>query len=500
MTDARWLDTKLRRAPVARLFDVSEALVLVGHSGEARELHGDSAALARAVLELLAVPRSGRELLTELEALSGGPIERPEVIGELLALLRDAGAIESATASPRAPRPMAPGPRVVLGITGAVASMHAPALVQAMQARGFRARVAATEGALRFVRTEALESLTHEPVVSGIWPADDRLRVPHIELAQWADAVVVCPASATTIGRLAGGDHSSVVAAIALSTRAPVLVVPSMNEAMLTSAAVRRNLATLAGDGMHVAAPAAGIEVADRPEARIPGLGAAPPPSIVVQLLDAMLRRRTAARRVHEPQDWDAMYRDYLPEALPWHADVPDDDVLEAISRLAPPPSSVLELGTGLGTLAVALARRGHRVIATDLSDVALDHAHARALDAGVTWIRDDVTDSTLRGRFDAIIDRGCLHTLSDAQSRAYAATVARLLAPGGSLVLKTLAPEAALPRHLAAHTADTLRALFGRDLELVSDGASTIPSALEAYPARLFLLRRVSVPPASAG
>jgi 2-polyprenyl-3-methyl-5-hydroxy-6-metoxy-1,4-benzoquinol methylase len=213
-----------------------------------------------------------------------------------------------------------------------------------------------------------------------------------------------------------------------------------------------------------------------------------------------MLRRRIAARRVHEPQDWDAMYRDYLPEALPWHADAPDDDVLDAISRLAPPPSSVLDLGTGLGTLAVALARRGHRVIATDLSGVALDQAHARAPDAGVTWIRDDVTDSTLRGRFDAIIDRGCLHTLSDAQSRAYAATVARLLAPGGTLVLKTLTPEAATPRHLAAHTAATLTGLFGDAFELVSDEASTIPSSIEAYPARLFLLRRTPTTPASAG
>lgn len=491
MSEPSWLDTKLRRAPQARLLDVGDALVLVSQGGEARELHGDSAALARAVLELLLVPRTGRELLGELEALAGGPIERPAVIGELLGFLRDAQAIESAAASSRSRSPMAPGPRVVLAITGAVASMHAPAVVLSMQARGFRVRVAATEGALRFVRTEALEALTHEPVVAGLWPTDDRLHVPHIELAQWADAVVVCPASATTIGRLASGDFGSIVSAIALSTRAPVLVVPSMNEVMLTSAAVRRNLATLAADGKHVAGPASGIEVADRPEARIPGLGAAPPPSIVVQLLEAMLRRRGAARRVPEAEDWDAMYRDHLESALPWHTDTADEDLLAAVSRLAPAACAVLEVGTGLGTLAVALARRGHRVIATDVSALALARAHARAPEASVVWVRDDVTASTLHGRFDAIVDRGCLHALSDAQSRAYAATVVRLLAPGGVLVVKTLAPAAAAPRNLTAHTAESLEALFGSGLGVAMDEPSRLPGPDDALPARLLVLRR---------
>jgi len=494
MNEASWLDTKLRRAPVARLLDVGEALVLVRHDGEGRELHGDSAELARAVLGLLVVPRTGRELLAELEVLSGGPIEHPAVIGELLGLLREAGAIESAAVSPRGRSRMGPGPRVVLGITGAVATMHAPAVVLGMQARGFRVRVAATEGALRFVRTEALEALIHEPVVAGIWPADDRLRVPHIELAQWADAVVVCPASATTIGRLAGGDHGSIVSAIALSTRAPVMVVPSMNEAMLTSPAVRRNLATITGDGMHVAGAASGIEVADRPEARIPGLGAAPPPAIVVQLLEAMLRRRGAAQRVPEVEDWDAMYRDHVTQALPWHNEAPDDDLLAAVARFVPASASVLEIGAGLGTLAVELARRGYRVIASDISSVALEQAQARAPDAPVVWIRDDITDSTLRARFDAIVDRGCLHGLSDAQSRAYAATVARLLAPGGTLVLKTLASEAAQQRNVTAHTAATLTALFGDAFELVADDASTMPGPANATPARLVSLRRTAV------
>ena len=496
MTDESWLDTTLQRAPIARVFEVGETMVLVHADGDGRELHGDTATLARAVLGLLVVPRTGRELLEALEAASGAAIEQPALIGELLGLLVEAGAIERAAARSSGRPRVGPGARVVLGLTGAVATMHAPALVQHLQRRGFRVRVAATEGAARFVRLEVLEALTHEPVAAGIWPADERMRVPHIELAQWADAVVVCPASATTIARLAGGDHGSIVSAIALATRAPVLVVPSMNESMLTSAAVQRNLAQLRADGLHVAAPAAGVEIAERPEARTPMLGAAPPPSIVVPLVEAMLRRHGArSRRIPDVEDWNAMYRDHLPSGLPWHSERPDDDLLAAVARLASGPAAVLEIGTGLGTLAVELARRGHRVVATDVSTAALDAAQARASTDGtaVLWVRDDITDSALRGRFELVIDRGCLHGLSVAGSRDYAASVARVLAPGGSLVLKTLAPEVAPQRHVAACSAESLRALFGSGFELVEDEASTMPGPEDSVPARLFVLRRIA-------
>ena len=130
-------------------------------------------------------------------------------------LLVRVGAVELGATPPPT---RGPGPRVVLGLTGAVASMHAPAQIQRLQQHGCEVRVAATEEALKFVHAEAIAALTHRPVVRGLWPSDGQHVVPHIELAQWADAVIVSPASATTIARIATGDHSSIVAAVALAT------------------------------------------------------------------------------------------------------------------------------------------------------------------------------------------------------------------------------------------------------------------------------------------
>ena len=424
-------------------------MVLLAPDGTGRELTGDSAALAREVLAVLQSPRTGADVVAHLEALTGAPLPRPAVVGELLALLRHSGAVVPAGAAAPSARPRRPPgrARVVLGLTGAVATMHAPGMVQRLQARGFTVRVAATESALHFVSTEALEALTHHPVVGLMWPEPPEpleagapepapsVRVPHIELAQWADAVLVSPASATTIARLATGDHGSVVAAVALATRAPVVVVPSMNPAMLESPAVARNVAQLATDGMHVVHPALGLEVADRPEARTPLPGAAPPAAVVVEILEAILRSH-GPRPAVVPTDaagWDALYRERAPAELGWHTDAVDDDLAAAVDRLAPDRASVLEVGAGLGTVAAELARRGHRVVATDISAVALEAARTRFADAPVVWVQDDVTDSRIRGTFDLVVDRACLHLLDGPGARRWAEAIPPPARPRGN-------------------------------------------------------------------
>ncbi|HET6583630.1 MAG TPA: flavoprotein [Nannocystaceae bacterium] len=490
-------EARLRRAAIVRIYDVGEATVLLAKDGRGHELAGDSARLARAVLAFLAVPHTRVEIFAHLETLVGGPVEHPAVVEDLLAMLLGVEAIEPDVPVPARAQRHGPGLRVVVGLTGAVGSMYAPGLVQALLDRRWHVRVVATADALRFVSADALAALTHHRTVGDLWPTDEALPVPHINLAEWADAVLVCPASATTIARLATGDYGSIVSAIALATRAPVMIVPSMNAAMYASPSLQRNLAQLVDDGVHVVHPVAGIEVADAPDERVPTLGAAPPSAVVVQLFETMMR--AAAKRgelsPRSADDWDAVYRRPADE-LPWHRDAIDDDLLGELQRLAPGPISVLDVGTGLGTFAVQCARLGHRVVATDLSARALARARALAPDAPVVWVQDDATDSRLQSTFDVVVDRGCLHLLGTDEARAYAATLARIVAPGGHVLLKSLTEATAASRGARARDATALRELFGDAFTVEAEHTSTLPGPSEAPQARLFVLRRT--PPSS--
>ncbi|MGH7297745.1 MAG: flavoprotein, partial [Polyangiaceae bacterium] len=171
--------------------------------------------------------------------------------------------------------------------------------------RGLRVRVAATPSALRFVSALALEALTHEAVVRSRWPVQVGAPVPHLELARWADVVVVYPATATTLSRIARGDCSSVVSALAISARAPVLLAPAMNEAMLDAPSVRRNLAQLRDDGFIVMHPSLGYEVAAAPTDRRLRYGAAPTVQNVVRVVEATLRDEAFGAPTHGPASSD---------------------------------------------------------------------------------------------------------------------------------------------------------------------------------------------------
>jgi hypothetical protein len=236
----------LRRAEVVGIYEVGETLVILAPDGDVHELSGPSAELARAVLGFVLQPRSRVEILAHVESLTGGPLPDTAIVDDLLALLERTNVL--VTDTPAAPAARARPParaRVLVGLCGAVASSLAPSLVSLLQQRGFELRVIATEPALRFVQAEVLAALVHHPVRSSLWSEDPTLPVPHINLAQWADVVLIWPATATTISRLASGDCSTLVSAVALATRAPVVVVPSMNVEMYGQPAVQRNLAQL---------------------------------------------------------------------------------------------------------------------------------------------------------------------------------------------------------------------------------------------------------------
>jgi SAM-dependent methyltransferase len=329
-------------------------------------------------------------------------------------------------------------------------------------------------------------------VWSGLWQRDARAPVPHVNLAEWAELVLVCPASATTVSRIATGDCSDLVAAIVAATRAPVVVVPSMNDAMYESPAVQANLAVLRDHGRHVVHPALGIEVAHRPHERPALLGPAPPAGAVIAIVRHLLHELAA--RPHLPgtaRGWEQLWATTPPEQLPWHTEALEPPLAEAIAARHAPGRRLLDLGTGDGAVAISAAQRGFRVTAIDVAPGALGRARDRADHAGarsIVFVLDDITAPRLDGGpergFDVAVDRGLLHCLPRDQWPAYATGVTGLVSPGGTLLVVAHQPGTQLGT--TPVTADELRALLP-----AFSVKRAAPTTLAGAAAQLFELER---------
>lgn len=144
---------------------------------------------------------------------------------------------------------------VVLGVSGSIAAYRACDLVTELREAGFRVRVAMTRDAHHFVTPLTLQSLAATPVVADFFSTEGHVKPVHIELAQEADVLVVAPASADVLARLAHGLADDVLTCAALATEAPLVVVPAMNEKMYHHPATRENLETLKRRGATVVEP-----------------------------------------------------------------------------------------------------------------------------------------------------------------------------------------------------------------------------------------------------
>jgi phosphopantothenoylcysteine decarboxylase/phosphopantothenate--cysteine ligase len=150
------------------------------------------------------------------------------------------------------------GRRVLVVVGGGIAAYKVPELVRALRRSGAAVRCALTEAGAAFVSPLVLETLTGEPVRQRLTDPGEELRIGHIELADWAELVIVAPATANRLAKLAGGIADDLASTLLLATRAPVLVAPAMNVNMWEHPATRANVERLGERGVHFVGPAAG--------------------------------------------------------------------------------------------------------------------------------------------------------------------------------------------------------------------------------------------------
>ncbi len=175
------------------------------------------------------------------------------------------------------------GRRVAVGVSGSIAAYKAVSLVRLLAERGALVDVVMTPAATRFVTPLTFGSLSHRPVLTDLMALDSEQQIAHIEIADGADAIVIAPATAHLLGELAAGLVSNAVAAVALASRAPVVVAPAMDAGMWTHPATQRNVETLRGFGYRIVEPEVGALASG-----LTGVGRLAEPQTIVDAIEQL--------------------------------------------------------------------------------------------------------------------------------------------------------------------------------------------------------------------
>ncbi|MBI4312893.1 MAG: bifunctional phosphopantothenoylcysteine decarboxylase/phosphopantothenate--cysteine ligase CoaBC [Chloroflexi bacterium] len=179
------------------------------------------------------------------------------------------------------------GKRIVLGVTGSIACYKAVDLASKLVQAGAEVNAVLTHGASQFVTPLTFRSITHRPVVTDVFDPTSELAIEHVALAERADAVVIAPATAHTIAKLAYGMADDPLTTTVLATAAPVMVAPAMDAHMYENAAVKANLETLKARGVTIVGPERG-----RLASGLWGYGRLVEPATLVGHICAMLGKK----------------------------------------------------------------------------------------------------------------------------------------------------------------------------------------------------------------
>ncbi|WP_440878400.1 bifunctional phosphopantothenoylcysteine decarboxylase/phosphopantothenate--cysteine ligase CoaBC [Vibrio natriegens] len=150
------------------------------------------------------------------------------------------------------------GKKILLGISGGIAAYKCAELTRRLIERGAQVRVVMTKAAQEFITPLTMQAVSGHPVSDSLFDPAAEASMGHIELAKWADLVLLAPATADLIARLSAGMGNDLVTTLVLATDSPVAVSPAMNQQMYSNVATQENIATLARRGMHIWGPGAG--------------------------------------------------------------------------------------------------------------------------------------------------------------------------------------------------------------------------------------------------
>jgi phosphopantothenoylcysteine decarboxylase/phosphopantothenate--cysteine ligase len=148
--------------------------------------------------------------------------------------------------------------RILLGVTGGIAAYKSPDLVRRLKEQGAEVQVVMTRNAREFVGALTFQAVSGLPVRNDLWDQSAEAAMGHIELARWADEIIIAPASADFIARLAHGLADDLLSTVCLATRAPISIAPAMNQVMWSNAATQANVALLRQRGVRVLGPGEG--------------------------------------------------------------------------------------------------------------------------------------------------------------------------------------------------------------------------------------------------
>ena len=184
--------------------------------------------------------------------------------------------------------------RVLLGVSGSIAAYKSPDIVRRLQDLGAEVRVVITSGGREFVSERSLQTISKNKVHDNLWDKDAELSMGHIELAKWADVVIIAPASANTIAKLCHGEADDLLSTVILATSATVMIAPSMNQQMYASLAMKENLQLLKSRNVIIIEPGFGEQACgDVGEGRL-----AEPIDIAQQAAELFLSNSLSGKKV----------------------------------------------------------------------------------------------------------------------------------------------------------------------------------------------------------